>query len=98
MPFSFKSVGAGNVFAYNGGSIDVSLLLAFKIVSPTRAYAFLEDIAIGGDRDLDDMVVRIDVSPVPLPAAFPLMGGVLGIGGLISWRRRRRHQRLAVAA
>ena len=31
--------------------------------------------------------------PVPLPAAFPLLASVLGAGGLVAWRRRRKSEK-----
>ncbi len=47
---------------------------------------FFDDIA-AGDRDFDDMAMRIDVAPVPVPAAGLLLAGALaGFGAL---RRRR---------
>lgn len=93
VPFKFTSQGSSE--AVNGGSIASNLLLGLIQVSPTRVYAFLEDIAIGGDRDLDDMVIRIDVAPsqavgeVPVPLALPLFAAGLGVFGFLSRRRRQ---------
>jgi hypothetical protein len=33
--------------------------------------------------------IGFETSPVPLPAALPLLISVLGLGGLIGWCRRR---------
>lgn len=41
-----------------------------------------------GDNDFDDLVVQIDVAPVPVPAAGVLLVGALGAMGAL--RRRRR--------
>lgn len=39
--------------------------------------------------------ITYNLQPVPLPAALPLFGSVLGIGGLLGWRRRRKAAALA---
>lgn len=41
----------------------------------------IDDVQVGG--------LRGDPSVIPLPAAFPLLGGAMGILGFIGWRRRR---------
>lgn len=43
-----------------------------------------------GDINVDLRAVPLDVIPVPLPAAFPLLAAGLGAAGLLGWRRRRR--------
>lgn len=103
VPLSFKSVGAGNKFAINGTSIDPALKISF-VLSPDHhtAYAFLEDIAKDGDKDFDDMAIRIDATEhcvtncpapppeTPLPAAVWLLGSVLAGGaGFGRWRKRK---------
>jgi hypothetical protein len=35
--------------------------------------------------------------PTPLPAAAPMLASVLGIGGLIGWRRKRKQRQVASA-
>lgn len=62
-------------------------------VSGNSLWIFLDDLGAGPDDDHDDMVVRIDLSsipmaPVPLPAGAVLMG--TGIAGLGLLRRRRK--------
>lgn len=44
----------------------------------------------GGDRDYDDMVVRMEVSPVPVPAALPLLASALGGLGFFARRRQAK--------
>jgi len=103
LSFLFRSVNPGNKDAVNGGSISSYVALAIKIVNPTTAYLFFEDIAKNGDHDFDDMVVRVTLSErdpappppgqTPVPGAAWLFGSALaGAAGLRGWRRRRPQQ------
>jgi hypothetical protein len=99
LSFLFRTTNPGNKDAINGISIDVNTLLAVALVGPNTAYLFFEDIAIGGDHDLDDLVVRADLAgpngvnnPTPIPGAAWLFGSaVAGVAGIGRWRRRRRN-------
>lgn len=107
VPLFFNSVTPGNKEAINGSFIDKAVKIAFAVVNNDQtAYAFLEDIAKNGDKDFDDMVIRIDVRDVPLtddgpgahtplPAALPLFAGGLGVLALLARCKRRK---FAVAA
>lgn len=58
---------------------------------------FLNDTYQGAD-DLDGdslTVGTMATSATPLPAALPLFGTVLGVGGLFGWRRKRKPQAVA---
>jgi hypothetical protein len=75
----------------NGGTSTYRRMnFALTQVSAHSAIAMFDDANGGtglGDRDLDDMVVRLDVQSIPLPA-----GGLLllsGLGGLVAARRRK---------
>lgn len=61
--------------------------IGYKQISSTSWYAFFDDIA-AGDRDFDDIAIRIDVAPVPVPAAGLLLIG--GLGALGAFARRRK--------
>jgi hypothetical protein len=51
-------------------------------------YLLLDDLGAGPDTDYDDMMVRVDVASVALPAGGLLMGSALVGMGLV--RRRRK--------
>lgn len=72
--------GVGNLFP--GGVLS----FAVSMLDETSLYLMFGDGA--GDKDFDDMLVRVDVSPVPVPAAFWLFGTALI--GFIGISRRTR--------
>jgi hypothetical protein len=98
-PFALN-LGAGNVsLAFgtanpagtftNGGTSGYYGSVAFYQVSPTLVYALFNDVA-RVDKDYDDMVVRLEIAPVPRPAAaFLLMGALGSLGGLGAYGRRK---------
>jgi hypothetical protein len=45
-----------------------------------------EDLPGGGDRDFNDLVVEVQINPVPIPAAFLLLGS--GLIGLLGVRKK----------
>ena len=48
-----------------------------------------EDFEFGGDQDFNDLVVEVQISPVPIPSAILLLGsGLIGLVGL----RRKLHK------
>lgn len=97
LSFLFRSVTPGNKDAVNGGTINSQVQLAVALLNSNVAYLFLEDIAVGGDHDFDDMVIRVALiqrggatNPTPIPGAAWLFGSaVAGAAGLRTWRRRR---------
>ncbi len=74
----------------NAGTADpasANYAVGYRRLSDTSFLAFFDDIA-GGDRDFDDLAVRIDVAAVPLPAGGLLLVG--GLAGLAAFKRRRK--------
>lgn len=70
----------------NGTGSGVHGGIAFYKLSDTSVYALFND-TYRGDRDFNDLAVRMDVAPVPLPAAAGLLIGSLGLLGATAWRR-----------
>ena len=85
VPFAFSTKNPSGSFA-NGASQGVYGSLAFFKLSDTSVYALFNDSS-KSDMDYDDMWVKMDVAPVPLPAATWLLLG--GIGGLGAASRKR---------
>jgi hypothetical protein len=55
--------------------------------NPVGSYVIAwEDFAGGGDLDFNDLVVEVNLSPVPIPPAFLLLGS--GLVGLVGLRKR----------
>jgi hypothetical protein len=90
VPFGFGTSGGIAGTINNGdGSTDSRLKIAFGAISADRksVIALFDDGRRGNDEpDLDDMIVRVEVVPVPA-AGFMLLGA---LGGLAALRRRRK--------
>jgi hypothetical protein len=85
VPFSFGTVSPAGTVA-NGASSGYYQSISLFQKSPTTVFALFNDSATS-DTDFDDMVVRMDVAPVPLAAAAWLLIG--GLGGLGAVARRK---------
>jgi hypothetical protein len=88
--FMFKTSGfsgANGEIVNGAGSSNRALDMAFKKISDTSYFALFGDGGGNNDDDYDDYVMRVDVSPVPVPAAGFLLIGALG--GLVALRRRK---------
>lgn len=81
----------GEIMNNGGATAAVGNLYDFAIgyikISDTSFYALFDDIA-QGDRDFDDLALRIDVAPIPLPAGGLLL--ITGLGGMAALRRRKK--------
>lgn len=92
LDFTFEVLaGAGGAptgaKAGSGGFVG-SAAIAFSAVfnGGQSVYAFFDDSGASNNRDWDDMVVRIDVIPVPA-AGLLLLGG---LGAMAAMKRRRK--------
>jgi hypothetical protein len=86
--FSFSTDSpAGSVANGESTGWHQSIALFQPAGNSRRVYALFNDSSTS-DKDYDDLVVRLDVAPIPLPAAAWLL--VAGIGGLGLAARRRR--------
>ena len=86
LDFSFGTVSPAGTIANNGGATGTGPMSIGYASDGTSWYAFFDDS--GRHTDFDDLVFRIDVAPVPVPAAgFLLLGG---LGALVAASRRRR--------
>lgn len=90
MDFSFRTVSLLGTTSIANGAAAAGLHTAMALfqIAPNSFYALYNDRWLG-DADFDDMIVRIDVAPIPLPAALPLLLAGLGGLGLLAHRRRR---------
>jgi len=86
LPFEFRTASPAGTVA-NGASTGFYKSVALFQTAPSTVYALFND-ASTSDKDYDDLVVRMDVAPVPLPAAAWLM--IAGLAGLGAVARRRR--------
>ena len=85
-PWRAIALFTNNAMAYSN-SLNDAMAIAYSQIDDDSFYVLFDDIATG-DRDFDDMVMRIDVATVPLPA-----GGLLllsALAGAAAMRRRKK--------
>lgn len=84
--------GTDAIDNFGGEGSDDRLNIAFTDITGATGnvasiYAFFGDG--GGDQDFDDMVIRLDIAQVPVPAAgLLLVSGLIGFGAIA--RRRKQ--------
>lgn len=88
---TYAPLWAVGLFNNDGTAVPNSsnFAMGFVQISATAFYVLFDDIA-SGDRDFDDMAMRIDVAPVPLPAGGLLLLSALGAALLL-----RRQSKMA---
>lgn len=75
----------------NGSALNTSPTFAI-FGGQTSGYKYIlgyDDVGAGPDRDFDDMVIGVNVTPVPEPEIYAMMAVGLGLMG---WVGRRRKQ------
>ena len=82
---NFNGTGDITLITLNGflGIISDTPFDAFTFAAGSNFILFSEDFSI------DTFSLGPEVAPVPLPAAFPLLGGALSLLGFFGWRRKR---------
>ena len=82
-PINSIGVFLNNALAYPASP---NFAIGFSRIDADSFYILFDDIA-AGDRDFDDLVMRIDVAAIPLPAgALLLLSALFGLGAM---RRRQ---------
>lgn len=78
-----------STFTFNAGDDEFGVFAdSSKIGALKTFYLGLDDDGAGSDDNHDDIVVRVDVSAVPLPASGLLL--IAGLGGAFGFRRLRK--------
>jgi hypothetical protein len=88
LKFSFFDLVACLGIKNGQGSNDHKNSIAVFMESAMSAIVLFNDL--GNDKDYDDMAVRVQISPVPVPAALPLLASALGGMGYFARRRKTK--------
>jgi len=75
----------------NGSALNTSPTFAI-FAGQSSGYKYIlgyDDVGAGPDRDFDDMVIGVNVTPVPEPEIYAMMAAGLGLMGFVARRRQR---------
>jgi len=89
LSFEARDFSAGTTLSFNAVDHEFGVFAdSASAGALTSFYLALDDDGAGSDDNHDDIIVRVDVAPVPLPAAGLML--LAGLGGLVGVRRFRR--------
>ena len=94
---TYSPTGGSTVFSATGGDVDFDFLIN---VGHGQGYYGWQQFFPNGQQLGGSAFTNgpITLTATPLPAALPLFATVLGVGGLLGWRRKRKNAAAIAAA